>query len=498
LLSQTHKTTMSTLDWVRDSICYQIFIDRFARSAPLENKYLVESLFFEDWDSPPTAQGYKGGNLWGIIERLPYLQLLGISSIYLTPIFSAACNHRYHTHDYFQVDPLIGGNEAFQMLLDASHRLDIRIIIDGVFNHVGRGFFFFNDIIENGSYSPWTNWFKINGWPISPYDDEKPANYECWHNIRALPQLNHENQAVREYLLRVIEYWTIRGVDGWRFDSPTSILAFNFWQEVRERVKKLNDSCYLVGEVVDEVTEWLDGTTFDGVTNFRFGVPTMLFSCQNNLVDKYLHQRNGKPFRKLTSAKYATKIDELFTCFSWETCTIQFNLLSNHDTPRPLTVAGGDRASVELANLLLFTFPGVPCIYYGDEIGLSGGFDPDCRRSFPNEELWDPETLTYHRQLIMLRHRFSALRRGTFKVLGTKGHLFVFLRSFDGENLIVAANTGIRSQKTVIEYVPATFDTQHHPPRNLLYGSGKVTWSRLESRWNLELSVPGRTGLVLG
>ena len=147
------------------------------------------------WQAAPTQQGYHGGDLLGIVEHLDYLADLGINAIYLTPIFQSACNHRYHTHDYRHVDPLLGGNEALRELVEAAHARGIRIVLDGVFNHASRGFFQFNDILENGPQSPWLGWFHIEGWPLSPYDGRRQANYRAWVGNRALAEIQHGQPA---------------------------------------------------------------------------------------------------------------------------------------------------------------------------------------------------------------------------------------------------------------------------------------------------------------
>ena len=170
---------INTPDWVKHAVFYQIFPDRFARSQRSHQSFL-NNANLEDWDAPPTYQGYKGGDLWGVLEQLDYIESLGITAIYFTPIFQSASNHRYHTHDYYQVDPMLGGNQALRELLDAAHSRNIKIVLDGVFNHSSRGFFFFHDVLENGSNSPWVDWFKIQDWPLAPYDGKLPANYDSW------------------------------------------------------------------------------------------------------------------------------------------------------------------------------------------------------------------------------------------------------------------------------------------------------------------------------
>lgn len=205
--------------WAKDAVFYQIFPDRFARSDRIPKPSNLQ-----DWGGQPANNRYQGGDLLGIFEHLDYLADLGINALYLNPIFQSTCNHRYHTHDYYRVDPLLGGDEALRILIKACHQRGIRIILDGVFNHTGRGFFQFNDILENGPDSAWLDWFIIQEWPLAPYNGDMPANYACWWNERALPKLNTDNSQVREFLMEVGEYWIREfDIDGWRLDVPEEI-----------------------------------------------------------------------------------------------------------------------------------------------------------------------------------------------------------------------------------------------------------------------------------
>ncbi|MFW6358755.1 MAG: alpha-amylase family glycosyl hydrolase, partial [Chroococcales cyanobacterium] len=263
---------VQTPDWVKNAVFYQIFPDRFAKGKKPRSP-ISYNVPFEPWESPPTLQGYKGGDLWGVIENLDYIKDFGFTAIYFTPIFQSASNHRYHTHDYYQVAPLLGGNEALLALLEEAHQREIKVVLDGVFNHASRGFFFFHDILENGPYSPWLDWFKITDWPLAPYDGSKPANYESWGGNRALPEFNHDNPDVREYIMQIAEHWLKVGIDGWRLDVPFEVKTPGFWKEFRDRVKAVNPEAYIVGEVWGDSRQWLDGTQFDGVMNYLFTSP---------------------------------------------------------------------------------------------------------------------------------------------------------------------------------------------------------------------------------
>jgi glycosidase len=480
---------IQTPDWVKHAVFYQIFPDRFAKGSQSAIQKFG-SIPMESWETPPTLQGYKGGDLWGVIEQLDYLKELGVNAIYFTPIFQSACNHRYHTHDYYQIDPLLGGNIAFERLLEAAHQRNIKVVLDGVFNHASRGFFFFHDILENGPYSPWLDWFKIEGWPLSAYDGSLPANYVGWAGNRALPQFNHDNPSVREYIMEIAEYWVNFGIDGWRLDVPFEIKTPGFWQEFRDRIKAINLDAYIVGEVWLDAREWLDGTQFDGVMNYLFTAPTIAFTAGDRVDLSQVEDRSYDPYPPLDAAGYAAKMKSLLALYPWEIQLTQLNLLDSHDTARLITIAQGDRASVELATLLLFTFPGAPSIYYGDEVGLEGALDPDCRRGFPAKLSWNQDALTYHRQLIALRHTYPALRLGTYQVLYAEGAMYAFMRSLSDETLIVVVNAGDDATEVQIERdrLPAQVQSSQ-----LVYGTAEVTWQ--DTHINLKLS--GRKGIVL-
>jgi cyclomaltodextrinase / maltogenic alpha-amylase / neopullulanase len=493
---------IQTPTWVKHAVFYQIFPDRFT-SGKQTRKRLLRSPTWEKWDAPPTLQGYKGGDLWGVIEQLNYLQDLGITAIYFTPIFQSTSNHRYHTHDYYQVDPLLGGNKAFLELLNQAHQRNIKIVLDGVFNHVSRGFIFFSDILENGPYSPWLDWFKIHDWPLSAYDGSLPANYEGWVDNRALPVFNHANPDVREYIMEVAEYWVKEGIDGWRLDVPFEITVPGFWQEFRDRVKAINPEAYIVGEIWTDARQWLDGTQFDGVMNYLFTGPTLAFTGGDRIHMKYVEGPSYEPYPPLTAPAYAAKIQNLLKLYPWEIQLTQLNLLASHDTARVPTITGIEdggapaesRTSVELATLLLFTFPGAPSIYYGDEVGLLGGIDPDSRRGFPPEPRWDKTLLSYHRQLIALRHAFSALQTGAYIPLYAEGNVYVFARVLAEEQLIIAVNVGSATEQIVCS-IPA----EKIKLRSLIqrFGETQVSWTDTgDLVQQLVMTLPPRAGSIL-
>lgn len=479
---------IQTPEWVKDAIFYQIFPDRFAKSPRL-----IKPTNIEPWETPPTTFGYKGGDLYGVLEHLDHIQDLGFNAIYFTPIFQSACNHRYHTHDYYQIDPLLGGNPAFFALRDEMKRRGMKLLLDGVFNHASRGIYYFNDILENGSHSAYLDWFTVEGFPLSAYDDSKPANYVAWVGLRALPKWNTDNPQVREYIMKVAEYWLHQGIDGWRLDVPFCITSPGFWNEFRERVKKINSEAYIVGEVWWDSTNYLQGDQFDAVMNYLFTEPVLQFVGQDHLDRR--HAISGKsydPYPPIDGEHFAVKIEKQVFRYDWEISQAQLNLLDSHDTPRLITICSGDRASLKLATLFLMTFPGAPSVYYGDEIGLPGADDPDCRRTMPwaEQENWDQELLSVHKQLIGLRHHYKSLRRGTYRGAGANKTCYAFSRTLGKERLIIAANVGTQSETLTLnrlESLPegTSFKT--------LYGQGQVAFER----GKVDLSLPPREGLIL-
>jgi glycosidase len=439
-----------TPEWVKDAVFYQIFPDRFAKSDALS---AVKPHNLEAWDTPPTVYGYKGGDLLGVMEHLDHIQDLGATALYFCPIFQSASNHRYHTHDYYQVDPLLGGNEAFLTLLKEAHRRGLKVVLDGVFNHCSRGFFFFNDILENGSASPYLDWFTVSEFPPNAYDLLRPPGYAAWWGLHALPKFNTDNPQVREYLMRIAEHWLRLGIDGWRLDVPAEITTDGFWEEFRQRVKAINPEAYVVGEIWTEAPDFLRGDRFDAVMNYVFTEAVLSFGMGARIDPELVKDKGYNPARRLDARGYADRIDHLLKLYDWEIQLAQLNLLDSHDTARVISLADGDVASAHLATVLLMTFPGAPSIYYGDEIGLEGGRpDHDARRSFPwdRPDTWRREVLAYHKELIALRKAHAALRRGTYHRLRVEGSaldgaeadafVYAFGRRLEREALMVAVN----------------------------------------------------------
>ena len=427
-----------TPDWVKDAIFYQIFPDRFASSPQVEKPHNLEP-----WDTPPTVLGFKGGDLLGVVEHLDYLQDLGINAIYFTPIFQSTANHRYHTHDYFQIDPILGGNAAFKTLLDAAHARGIRVVLDGVFNHASRSFYQFNHTLENGKASPYVDWFIFHDFPVRAYTE--PINYAAWWNLAALPKFNHANPQVREFIFRVAEHWVREGIDGWRLDVPGEIDDDEFWRGFRRRVKAVNPDAYIVGEIWERADRWLQGDQFDAVMNYQFTRACLSFFVERGEMDRaLLQERSYGEVKTIDAAEFARALKEMLDWYPEDIARAQLNLLDSHDTARFVTIAHGDMTALKLAMWAMFTYAGAPMIYYGDEIALEGRKDPDSRRAM----IWNPgrvnrEMLDMTKRLTALRKKYSALRRGALTALHANGKVYAFARHLPGaETVVVALNSG--------------------------------------------------------
>lgn len=486
-------TELVTPEWVKDAIFYQVFPDRFAKSNRVEKPANLEP-----WDSAPTTHSFKGGDLMGVAEHLGYLKELGITAISFNPIFQSASNHRYHTHDYLRVDPILGGDEAFRELLDAAHAKGIRVVLDGVFNHASRGFYQFQQTLENGIDSPYLDWFhfdeerlqaknQLDAYPGRERginfgrreDSLRELGYRAWFQLPALPKFNTETEAVRRFIFGVASHWIGFGIDGWRLDVPGDIDDDVFWREFRRIVKTANPEAYIVGEIWGDAARWLQGDQFDAVMNYVFNRACLGFFGDQKLDTS--RRPGGYHLRPLRASEFADQIDDLLDLYPWQATLAQLNLLSSHDMPRFLTLVQEDKQALKLATLFQMTFPGAPSIYYGDEIGMVGGPDPDCRRAFPwDDSRWDHDLLHFFRRAVALRREHPALRRGRYIRLHADDEhaIYAFARQIspslpssdeiDGETLVVVLNNGPRAWKVDI---PAEELFSHEASLHDLWGS---------------------------
>ena len=413
---------MNVPDWVQDAIFYQIFPDRFYNGDPENDPPNVQQ-----WGSSPTSWGFQGGDLKGILQKFDYLLDLGIDTIYLNPIFQATSNHRYNTMDYYKIDPKLGTLDDFHRLIEHAHRNQVRIIIDGVFNHCGRGFFAFNDLLENQEYSAYRNWFHIKHFPINAYSWGEATDYLGWWGMKSLPKFNTNNIEVRKYLMNVARYWIEQGVDGWRLDVPNEINDDSFWAEFRQVVKSANPDAYILGEIWSADLRWVSEGHFDGLMDYP-----IMEALSGLLVSN-----------TLDVAQFHEKVEWLLSYYPRENAYGMYVPIDSHDTERILTKMKNHLGKTKLAYLFQFAYPGAPAIYYGDEIGMTGGKDPGCRGAFQwDENNWNGELRNYLKTLINVRKHQTALRRGDYiSVDNTANPLcYVFLRRYKDEQVLVIMN----------------------------------------------------------
>ncbi|MET3696297.1 glycosidase [Bacillus oleivorans] len=379
-----HKSDATDVpEWVQDTVWYQIFPERFANGNPVLNPEGTLEWGSED----PSPKNFFGGDLEGVIQHLDYFDELGINGLYFTPIFKATSNHKYDTVDYFEIDPQFGTKETFKKLVEECHKRGIRVMLDAVFNHSGYYFPPFQDVLKKGEASAYKDWFHIHEFPIV---QEPRPNYDTFAFTPFMPKFNTQNPEVKKYLLDVGRYWVKEfDIDGWRLDVANEV-DHQFWREFRSAVKDIKPDLYILGEIWHDSIGWLRGDQFDSVMNYPF---------QTNVLDLFAR-------KTISPQKFMENMTTVYFLYPETINKGLFNLIGSHDTPRILTECKEDLAYVRQIFTLLLTYPGTPCIYYGDEIGLTGGMDPGCRKCMP----WDPneqnqELFQHIQSLISLRKK---------------------------------------------------------------------------------------------
>lgn len=421
----------TTPDWVKDAVFYQIFPERFANGDTSNDPKGTLP-----WGSTdPTPSNFFGGDIQGVIDHLDHLIELGINAIYFTPLFTATTNHKYDTEDYMEIDPQFGDKDTLKELVDLCHERGIRVVMDAVFNHSGKTFAPFVDVQKNGENSKYKDWFYVRSLPLEVVDGI--PTYDTFAFEPLMPKLNTENPEVKQYLLKMAEYWIKEtGIDGWRLDVANEV-GHQFWREFRQVVKKANPDAYILGEVWHESSIWLEGDQFDAVMNYPF---------TNAVLDFFIN-------RTVDAEKFSFMLGKQLAGYPRQASEVAFNLLDSHDTARLLTLANGDKRLMKLAALFQFTYSGTPCIYYGDEIGMDGGHDPGCRKCMEwNEDKQDKELFTFYQTIIKLRKEHTALRTGTFNFLTAEnqGGKLGYLREDDNESIVVLMNNDKAAQSITV------------------------------------------------
>jgi glycosidase len=381
----------STPQWAGDTVWYQIFPERFCNGNPALSPAGVM-----DWEhDEPGGASFFGGDIPGIRQKLDYLKRLGVTGIFLNPVFKAPSNHKYDTADYFAVDEHFGGLRDLKGLVEDAHALGIRVMLDAVFNHVGEKHPFWQDVLEKQENSAYRDYFHIRRFPVKErYRDSRKMGFDAFGFVPGMPKWNTENPAARRYLLDAALYWIRKcDIDGWRLDVSGEV-SFDFWKEFVREVRAVKKDFYITGEMWHDASNWINGAYFDAVMNYPLG-----FAVSDYFLRK-----------KSTAEQFSAALFRVLSRYSDLHNQAAFNLLDSHDTMRALTAAGGDKLALRNAFTMLFLLPGSPCIYYGTEIGMSGDGDPGCRKPM----IWDPqkqdrELLAFFRGLIAFRRKYRAL-----------------------------------------------------------------------------------------
>nr|WP_259547491.1 glycoside hydrolase family 13 protein [Heyndrickxia oleronia] len=421
-------------DWVKDTVWYQIFPERFANG---DSRINPENTL--PWGSTePKWDNFFGGDFEGIIQHIDHLVELGITGLYFTPIFKAYSNHKYDTIDYMEIDPQFGDKATFKRLVDVCHQNGIKVMLDAVFNHSGYYFPPFQDVLKNQEQSKYKDWFHIRDFPIIT----KPRpNYDTFAFTEQMPKLNTENAEVKDYLLNVARYWIEEfDIDGWRLDVANEV-DHSFWREFRKTVKSVKPDAYILGEIWHDSMPWLQGDQFDAVMNYPFTQSALDFFAKGTINADVFAQRISHVLHS-----YPNNVNE-----------VSFNLLGSHDTPRILTIANENKDRLKLLFLFQLTFIGSPCIYYGDEIGMTGGQDPGCRKCM----IWDKqeqdlELFEFVQKLISLRKNVPALgNKGEFHIIesNTETNHIIYEKRSKNESIFIAINNSEQSIQIKIPFL---------------------------------------------
>lgn len=438
--------------WVADQVFYQIFPDRFSSSG-LEHTVKDGSYFHhavqrdvirKAWDEPLTDENssstFYGGDLDGIVERLPYLKSLGITALYLNPIFTAPSNHKYDTEDYYQVDPYLGGNAALIRLREKTHELGMRLILDGVFNHTGDTHPWFDRYQQQteGAYYD----------PASPHRTRFTFTAEGraldWKGNSTLPKLDFSSQSVVDSVYQaddsVLRHWLREPyhIDGWRLDvvhmlgeGGSARGNLHHLGGMYRAVKSENPQAYVFGEHFGDARRWLQAGVEDAAMNYMgFALPVRAFLTGVDVAYQPI---------QLSAAQCAEWMDSYRAGLSHTQQLAMFNQLDSHDTARFITLLAGNPQRMPMALVWLFTWIGVPCLYYGDEIGLDGENDPFCRKTFPwDEARWNGDLLAVTQRMATLRQQSIALRRGGCHIVHAREDMLVFVRQYENETVLIA------------------------------------------------------------
>lgn len=415
--------------WAANKVVYQIFPSRFASTQPVDKKLWYKA--------PITPMDDLHGNLRGIIEHLDYIKDLGIDVVYLTPIFKSNSCHKYDTIDYYQVDPSFGTTEDLKELVLKSHERGMKVVLDAVYNHTGREFFAFQDILEKGEKSKYLDWYFIDELPLKGEWGEIP-NFKCFGYYGGMPKLNLKNPEVEKYITDVACYWIKEcDIDGWRLDVGDEISHF-FWKNFRKAIKAVKKDMLIIGEIWHYAGDFLEGDEWDTVMNYPFYL---------NLIDLLADE-------KINVSQFVQNLGYLKGRLNKKCYPLMWNLIDSHDTARFLHLCNDNKKKQHLAAAFQLLLPGMPMVYYGDEYAMPGANDPDCRRGmYWDEEYQDKEMYNWYKKLMQVRKTHACIVEGELieTITNDEEDTIVLIRKSGEETLAMIFNCG-SSTKEFDEY----------------------------------------------
>ena len=412
---------VKTPEWVKHTVWYQIFPERFANGDKSNDPQGVKAWNPEDH---PGREDFYGGDLQGVLDHLDYLKKLGVNGLYFCPIFKASSNHKYDTIDYLQVDPAFGDKDLFAKVVNEAHARGMKVMLDAVFNHLGDQSMQWQDVVKNGPSSRFASWFHINEYPVEPYRDplkgEGSPKFDTFAFEKHMPKLNTANPEVQDFLLEIATYWVkYFDIDAWRLDVANEV-DHHFWKRFHDELVKIKPDFYIVGEIWHSARPWLQGDQFTGVMNYPYTL---------QIEDHFFkHKMNAKDLSEHLTDQlmmYPDMVDQAM-----------MNMLDSHDTARILTLAKDNQDLALQAVAYEFVQPGVPCIYYGTEMGMSGDNDPDCRKPMDWSKLEGPVWQRVHELVKFRLDHSDTLNKGTVKLTVTEKGLLKVERT--GKEIIKA------------------------------------------------------------
>lgn len=412
-------------EWAANKVVYQIFPSRFAATEPVDKELWYKA--------PITPMDDLHGNLRGIIEHMDDIQNLGIDVLYMTPIFQSNSCHKYDTTDYYKIDPSFGTTEDLKELVQKAHERGMKVVLDAVYNHTGREFFAFADILENGEKSKYRNWYFIDGFPLKSEWGEIP-NFKCFGYYGGMPKLNLKNPEVEKYITDVACYWIKEcDIDGWRLDVGDEISHF-FWKNFRKAVKAVKKDLLIIGEIWHYAGDFLEGDEWDTVMNYPFYL---------NLIDLLADE-------KITVSQFVQNLGYLKGRLNKNCYPLMWNLIDSHDTARFLHLCNDNKKKQHLAAAFQLLLPGMPMIYYGDEYAMPGANDPDCRRGmYWDEEYQDKEMYEWYKRLIQVRKSHACIAEGELAGIVTEDEegTVVLIRKNGEETIAMIFNCSSSAKK---------------------------------------------------